>query len=229
MKLLLYTLAASLPLVAGGALGAFWQAPRWLIGHLLGFATGALVASLAFELIGPAYREGNPTVVLALLAAGAVVFVVVDALLDRAGGGKAVGFALLAGVTLDGVPENAALGVTIVSGGSIALLVGIFVSNLPESMAGSAQMRADGLSRGRCIAIWGGAAVLLAAAVVVGNAVLQGSSQAQLALPLAFAAGAVLASIVDTLAPEAFRDAGPWTALATVAGFALGVHLALGG
>jgi hypothetical protein len=35
---------------------------------------------------------------------------------------------------------------------------------------------------------------------------------------LAFAGGAVLASLVDTLFPNAYKHGGPWVALATVAG-----------
>lgn len=42
-----------------------------------------------------------------------------------------------------------------------------------------------------------------------------------LAWSLSFAGGAVLASLADTLMPEAYRDAGPWTALATTLGFLL--------
>ena len=37
----------------------------------------------------------------------------------------------------------------------------------------------------------------------------------------AFAAGAVLAMIADTMIPDAFRDAGRWAGFITVAGFAL--------
>ena len=37
----------------------------------------------------------------------------------------------------------------------------------------------------------------------------------------AFAAGAVLAMIADTMIPEAFRDSGRWAGFITVAGFAL--------
>jgi zinc transporter, ZIP family len=40
-------------------------------------------------------------------------------------------------------------------------------------------------------------------------------------VPLAFAGGAVIASLADTLMPEAYRDGGPMVALATVAGFLL--------
>ncbi len=38
---------------------------------------------------------------------------------------------------------------------------------------------------------------------------------------LAFAAGAVLASLADTLMPEAYEDGGPFVAFATAAGFLL--------
>ena len=53
--------------------------------------------------------------------------------------------ALLAAVTLDGVPENVALGVALGEGtGGLALLAAIFVSNLPEALVGAASMRSQG-------------------------------------------------------------------------------------
>ena len=68
---------------------------------------------------------------------------------DPGSTGLGVAFALLAAVTLDGVPENLALGVSLVGSegelsGVIALLVAIFVSNLPESLVGAVAMRAGG-------------------------------------------------------------------------------------
>ena len=74
---------------------------------------------------------------------------VADELLDRYGGSS--GFALLAGVTLDGVPENLALGVGLIGSsliGILALKVGIFASNLPEALGGAVDMRDGGRSRG---------------------------------------------------------------------------------
>jgi hypothetical protein len=61
---------------------------------------------------------------------------------EPASTGFGVAFALLAAVTLDGVPENLALGVALVCSegeltGVIALLVAIFLSNLPESLVGA--------------------------------------------------------------------------------------------
>jgi len=144
-----------------------------------------------------------------------------EAATQRAGSAS-VGFALLAGVTLDGVPENLALGVSLLSGGgSLALLVAIFCSNFPESLVGAVAMRRGGRSALFAIGIWSLAAVLLTLAVVFGRGVFAQLSEEHLAFPLAFAGGAVLASLADTLMPEAFERGRPLNSMATAAGFLL--------
>ncbi|WP_353827307.1 ZIP family metal transporter [Agromyces sp. SYSU T0242] len=141
----------------------------------------------------------------------------------------AAGFALLAAVTLDGVPENLALGVSIGEAGSggLALLAAIFVSNLPEALVGASSMRAQGRSTAWILALWTGAAALLVVAVVVGAGPLANTDPETISLPLAFAAGAVLASLADTLMPEAYEHGGPAVALSTAAGFVLSFVLSL--
>jgi ZIP family zinc transporter len=67
---------------------------------------------------------------------------------------------------------------------------------------------------------------LLTAAVVIGAGPLATSSPETISLPLAFAAGAVLASLADTLMPEAYEKGGPTVALSTAAGFVLSYVLA---
>ena len=137
------------------------------------------------------------------------------------------GLALLAAVTLDGVPENAALGITLEeAGGSLALLAAIFASNLPESLVGAASMRAQGRSTTYAVGLWSAAAVLLAGAVLIGAGPLSAASPEVISLPLAFAAGAVIASLADTLMPEAYEQGGPLVALSTALGFVLSFLLA---
>jgi zinc transporter, ZIP family len=155
---------------------------------LLAFASGALITAVAFELFEDAFRQSAWRAGIAF-AAGATVFIVVDTWLDkrterRSAAGAAVGFALLAAVTLDGVPENLALGVTLIAGGSPALLVAIFLSNLPEAIVGSKKMVEAGLSRGQALRIWGATAVLLGLAVVGGYGALEGLPERALAWPL---------------------------------------------
>lgn len=156
---------------------------------------------------------------------------------NRPGGpsGQAVGFALLAAVTLDGVPENTALGVSLIASadaginaGSLALLFAIFASNFPEAMVGAIAMRAAERSPRFAIAVWSAAALLLTIAVVVGYAALSGVDESALGFALAFAGGAVLASLADTLMPEAFERGRPASALATALGFLISFVLAEG-
>ena len=221
---LAFAAVAAAGLAIGSVVGAYWRAPRVVVAVALAFAAGSLTAALAFELFAEENHE-NLWLASAGLVAGAGVFIVIDAVLERRWPReKATGFALLAAVTLDGVPENLALGVTLAHEGSLALLAAIFFSNLAESVGGAADMRAGGDSRLRAIVLWAGVAALLAAAVVAGR--LVGATGGAEGFLLAFAGGAVLASLADTLMPEAYRDGGPFVAFATAAGFLLSFLLA---
>jgi zinc transporter, ZIP family len=238
---ILFGLAASSALVIGAAIGSRWDLPKAVTGILLAFASGALISALAFELFEEAFHLGGATRAGLGLLAGAAAFVAADTWLDRRVTGKqgpeqrevtgkgakgAMGGALLAAVTLDGVPENLALGVSLVDDASLALLVAIFFSNLPESLVGAVAMRAGGLQARKVMGLWVACAALLALAVVAGRGLAEPLSDEVLAVALGFAGGAVLASLADTLMPEAFEQGRPYNAFATAAGFFLSFMLA---
>ena len=238
---LVFGLIASSALVIGAAIGSVWDPPKQLTGVLLAFASGALISALAIELFGEAFHLGGPVSSGIGRLVGAATFVLADAALDkhvaghpgaderetmRGGAARGVGWALLAAVALDGVPENLALGVSLVDDASLTLLVAIFVSNLPESLVGAAAMREEGRTPRFSIMIWVACAIVLAIAVVLGRALAGGLSDQTLAVALAFAGGAVIASLADTLMPEAFEHGRPWNAFATAAGFFVSYVLA---
>ena len=249
---ILFGLIASSALVIGGTLGAYWDPPAKIVGILLAFASGSLLAALSFELFPDAFELGGAWRAGLGLLAGGTTFVVVNAWLDsRVAGsaeqqqhekveataaedhgavtGGAVGFALLAAVTLDGVPENLALGVALAGdAGAVTLLVAIFFSNLPESLVGATHMRKQGRSVSFAVGVWTACAVVLAIAVVAGRGALSGASDNTLAVCLAFAGGAVLASLADTLMPEAFEHGRPLNSFATGLGFFVSFMLAEG-
>lgn len=217
---LVFGLAASSALVIGAVVGVRWSAPKKVTAVLLAFASGALISALAFELFEEAFTMGGAVPSGLGLLAGAVTFVVVDTALDRylsgrsrpderdvssSGARKGVGLALLAAVTLDGVPENVALGVSLVGGASLSLLAAIFFSNLPEALVSAVAMREAETHTRTIIVTWVGCAALLAVAVVLGRLTAGALSEHILAIALAFAGGAVLASLADTLMPEAFE------------------------
>ncbi len=252
---IIFGLLGSSALVVGALVGGRFQIPRRVLAAMLAFASGALITALAFELFEDAHEQGGLWRAAAGLLVGAAVFTFLSARLDRmaAAGDEqargsekldkqaavegerparasvkgAAGFALLAAVTLDGIPENVALGVSLGEGtGGVALLAAIFVSNFPEALVGSASMRAQDRSQTFVVLTWSACAVLLTLAVVIGAGPLASATPETLSLPLAFAAGAVLASLADTLMPEAYEEGGPTVALATAAGFVLSYLLA---
>jgi len=65
---------------------------------------------------------------------------------------------LVLAIILDGVPESAVLGLGIRESGdvSMALLVAVFISNLPEAIADTSGMKTAGWGRdcSRCSASW---------------------------------------------------------------------------
>ena len=246
---------ASSALVLGALAGSRLRLPKRVLAGMLAFAAGSLITALAFELFEDSYEHGGLWRAALGLLVGAAVFTAISHWLDKlaegAGGPErgpekldpeaaaydrpassastsgAAGLALLAAVTLDGVPENLALGISLGEGtGGLALLAAIFVSNLPEALVGSASMREQGRSQAFVMMTWTTCAVLLTAAVVVGAGPLSNAAPETVSLPLAFAAGAVLASLADTLMPEAYAEGGPTVALSTAAGFVLSFFLA---
>ena len=248
---IIFGLIASSALILGGAVGAYWKPPAQVVGVLLAFASGSLLAALSFELFPDAFERGGAWRAGLGLLAGGATFVIVNAILDSrvagsagkeqsekvedasAGAGKAaggaVGFALLAAVTLDGIPENLALGVALAGDADpLTLLVAIFFSNLPESLVGAVGMTKEGRSRAFAIGIWSVCAFILAVSVVLGRAALSGAGDHTLSVCLAFAGGAVLASLADTLMPEAFEHGKPWNSFATGLGFFVSFMLAEG-
>jgi ZIP family zinc transporter len=219
LQTLVFALVAGGALIVGAAAGSLWAAPRRLQGAMLAFGAGALVVAVAFELFEPAHEDAGLARAALAFVAGGAVFVGVDLLLLRYTGSEAIGLALVAAVTLDGVPENVALGVSLEEGGSLALLAAVVASNLPEAYGGAAEIRATGGSRARALGTWAATGGLLAIALVCGRVAGGTLGEAALGMFAAFAAGAVLASIAVTVLPEAYTDGGPLVAFATLGGF----------
>ncbi|HEU4655917.1 MAG TPA: ZIP family metal transporter [Capillimicrobium sp.] len=232
LEALLWGLVGSSSLVIGATIGArAGLADRWL-GLLLGFGCGALISAISFELAEDALGEGGPAALAAGLALGALTFYVGDRLVERGTGtprrerGPDNGTALALGALLDGLPEQAAIGLSIAAGGEvgIALVAAVFLSNVPEALGSAADMRAAGMPRRRILRLWLAVGSVTTVASIGGYEVL-GASGPLTGTVQAFAAGALLVMLIDALAPEALRKGGRVAGLATVLGYALSVLL----
>jgi zinc transporter, ZIP family len=226
-------LAAS-SLVIGALVGLVRPWPTRLIGLVLAFGAGALISAVSFDLAAEGARVGDAGFTAAGLAVGALTYFLLNGLLARRGrsrkgraaGGNA-GTALALGAFLDGIPEQAVLGIGIAAGEgvSVGLLVAIFVSNLPEAIGSATEMRAAGKRPATIRRLWLIVAVICTAATVGGYAVADNVSGNANALVDGFAAGALLVMLTDSMIPEAVRKGGDISGLVTVLGFAVAAGL----
>lgn len=227
-------LAAS-SLLLGAVLGLVRSWSDTLVGLVLGFGAGALIASVSFELAEEGLRVGGAWPVAAGLAVGGATFYLanrwVESRSSSSGGaaGGAAGATLALGAFLDGIPEQAVLGIGLAQGQGVstALLVAIFASNLPEAIGSAADMRSSGRSARQVLGLWAAVAAACAIATTGGYLAADAVSRDASALVDGFAAGALLTMLIDSMIPEAKAKAKDLAGLATVAGFALAAGLSL--
>jgi zinc transporter, ZIP family len=219
-------LAAS-SLVIGALLGLMRRWPSRTVGVVLAFGAGALISAVSFDLAEEGARVGGGGSVALGLAAGALAYFAADRALERAGRPRdEAGSALALGALLDGIPEQLVLGIglAIGEGVSLGLLAAIFVSNLPEAIGSSSEMRADRPSAA-IVRLWILVALICTLATVAGYGVADAAPGEARAAINGFAAGALLVMLIDSMIPDAARRAGDVAGLATVLGFALAAGL----
>jgi zinc transporter, ZIP family len=229
-------LAAS-SLVIGALLSFARRWPSRQIGLVLAFGAGALISAVSFELAQEGLHVGGAGVTGIGLGVGALTYFVLDGLIadhfstgrGRRGRsqGASGGTALALGAFLDGIPEQAVLGISLAAGQGVgvALLLAIFVSNLPESMGSADEMRKAGRSRAAILRLWLIVAAICALATVAGYAAADAVSGDLQAAIDGFAAGALLVMLIDSMIPDARAEAGRAAGLVTVLGFALAAGL----
>ena len=226
-------LAAS-SLVIGALLGLVRPWPGRLIGLVLAFGAGALISAVSFDLAQEGADVGGPGFLALGLAVGAIAYFVLNRLLGRRprhandrGGDENAGTALALGAFLDGIPEQTVLGIGIAAGEgvSVGLLVAIFVSNLPEAIGSSTEMRAAGTRPAAIRRLWLLIALVCTLATVVGFAIADNVGGNVNALVDGFAAGALLVMLIDSMIPDAVRKGGDVSGLVTVLGFAVAAAL----
>jgi ZIP family zinc transporter len=132
-------------------------------------------------------------------------------------------------IILDGIPESIVIGLGIFEGGkvSLAMLVAVFISNLPESIAGSTGMKANGWSKSKIITLWLIIAVICAVSTVAGFSLFSAASSRWLSFIQAFAGGAILMVLANSMMPEAYEHGGKLAGVFTVLGFFLSVTVVI--
>lgn len=221
----------------GAALAAYARLSERVIGLAMAFGAGALIAAVSYELVLDAVEESVTFAALGF-ASGALVFYVGSLAIDRVGGARrsmtssggplaGSAYPIVLGTVLDGVPESFVLGASILQDGAVpvAVVVGVFISNVPEALSGTVGLLDAGWTRARIFGMWTVVVAVSVLAATAGWLLLDAMPAGGGAFAGSFAAGALLVMLADTLIPEAFelgkREAGLVTALGFAVGFAL--------
>ncbi len=233
-------LVSTSSLVLGGLIGVTFSIGKRPLGLVMAFGAGVLISAVAYELVFESIEAGKGTGGPGLgLALGALTFYFADRMIAKLGApdrqaiqpaaGASLVVPMLLGIMLDGIPESLVIGLGIFEGGtvSVAMLVAVFISNLPEAIAGTSGMRAGGWSKTRILSLWVAIAVLCSFATVAGYALFDTATPFVLAFVQAFAAGAILTMLANSMMPEAYKHGGKLAGLVTVLGFAVSVVVVL--
>lgn len=238
----LWGLIGASSLVLGALVAFASNVPPRIQGLVLAFGAGILFGAVAYELVEDAVAASMIGIDVAVgFGAGAIVFYIGSVAIDRLGADRrddrldsrrdprAGGLATVLGAVLDGIPESIVLGLSLVPGGGVGLpvLVAIFLSNVPESLSASEDLLAGGYTRTRVISLWVLVALASAAAAGLGFALLDAAPLSLIVGTQAFAAGAILAMLAESMIPEAYEIGGRAVGLATALGFAVAAYLAL--
>ncbi|QCY48494.1 hypothetical protein GcLGCM259_2787 [Glutamicibacter creatinolyticus] len=151
------TVAGSALLLGAGA--AWWlRIPRIWVCAIMAFGSGVLISALSFELVLEAYQQGGLAASVAGVLAGAGLYFGANRLLAWLTARRhastprtqdSSGTAIAVGALIDGIPESVALGLGVVAGAGInpTMLAAIFISNIPEGLASTADMNCGAQSR----------------------------------------------------------------------------------
>jgi zinc transporter, ZIP family len=219
-------------LLLGAFVGVYAGASRRTIATVMALGAGVLISSVAFELMNEAYQMGGFDASALGLLLGAVAFFFADMAVNRKGGARRKNpedkqgdsaTAIAIGALMDGIPESAAIGISLLEGGKIsaALVAAVFLSNIPEGLSSASGMKQAGRSKAHIFGLWGGVTLASALAALLGYFFLASASEDAVAAIQAFAAGAILTMLASTMMPEAYEEGGPVVGLVTAVGFLL--------
>ena len=226
-------------LVIGAIIGWFVPMPRRVIAAIMAFGSGVLISALSFELMEEAWRLGGFVAVGTGFITGASLFTFLNRVLSANGArhrkrsdavsrkehaaaapqGNSKSLAL--GALIDGIPESIVIGTSLLAGGTIGwvAVAAVFLSNLPEGLSSAAGARHEGKTVSYTIGLWTIIAISAGISSFAGYTMFADASPQALAAVQGVAAGAILAMVIDTMAPEAFEGTHDFAGLITVFGF----------
>lgn len=237
VQLLIYAMISGSALLIGCLFGVYTKISKKLLSTIMAFGSGVLLSAMSIDLMSEAFDKSPKTsYLLVSFLMGALLFVIGDGLIDKLGGHKRrgsishekqtssnSGMAILLGTILDGIPESIVMGISLANAkenaGGFIFVLAVFLSNFPEGISGTIAMLKSGIPKIKIIAIWSLMLVMTVLFSYIGYTYLGDAKNGLQTFFLAFASGAILAMLCDSLLPEALELGGRWTGFSVSCGF----------
>jgi len=224
-----FTLGAlsQLSLILSGLLVFLFTVSKRMVGAMAAFGAGALFAAVSRDLLPEAHDlQLWQASIWAMTGAG--VFLLGEHFVHKKFGseGPTGALGIVIGAIVDGVPEGIIFGIQIAGGVpvSVAFIGAVFVSNIPQALAPSADLAAAGWSKRRIVALWSWVVLACGVASVAGYGARFLADRVTGTRMAAFAAGAILAMLCNSLIPfatERAKAAGMWMVIGFCVSFAM--------
>jgi ZIP family zinc transporter len=234
----LWGLLATSSLIMGGIIAFRVSLGNRILGMIMAFGAGTLISAVSYELIFNAVRLSKGSGYPAFgLFTGAFTFFFSDKLIEQFGAKSHMQIdstrhsnlvvPMILAIILDGIPESIVIGLGMLEGGkvSLAMLVAVFISNLPEAIAGTSGMKTNGWGRNKIFFLWLFIAIVCAFSTLAGFTLFSNTSDNWLSFIDAFAGGAILIMLANSMIPEAYEHGGKLTGIVTVLGFFISVAM----
>jgi ZIP family zinc transporter len=214
-------------LLVAGLLVCWVTVPTKLVGILGGFGAGAMIAAVSFDLLPEAEAHIEPWQTGVWILVGVAIFLLADAFVERRFGSEGAGGAMgiVVGSVVDGVPESMILGIQVGTGLTISLsfVVAVFISNIPQAIAPSADLAKSSWGPRRLGQLWLLVVLACGVAAALGFLATDLTGAVQGDRAAALAAGGLLAMLTNSLMPFSFERGGALAGAATALGFCLSV------
>ncbi|MCT2537744.1 ZIP family metal transporter [Aquibacillus koreensis] len=229
------TIAASATLL-GALIVLRFSIPKRIIGFIMALGTGALIGATTYELLeGALALSGFKEIAIGFLG-GALIFTILDIIVSHRGGHKrkksegqngdgsessesGSGLGIFIGTIMDTLPESAMIGMSLIGGESVslALVISIAISNLPEGISSTVGLQKSGYSKKKILVLWV-LVVLFSAISSWAGVMLDSASDSIKAIMSSFAGGAIISMVASTMMPEAYKEGGPSVGFITAIG-----------
>jgi zinc transporter, ZIP family len=228
----------SLGLLFGALAGLYAPLNHRGITSVMAAGAGILIAAASLDLIVAAVRDSGPLHAGVALVVGAAAFSLANLWLAKRAAkhrkrcGECVqqptekstpgsGLAIAVGTLMDALPEAAVLGLetTRIGAPGAGLLAAFALGNFAEAMSSASGMERAGRSKRYIFGLWGLAALVVMMLAGLTAGLSAAAPRGVEGVCNAFAAGALIAMVVELMIPEATHDSSPFNGLIAVLGF----------